>query len=94
MVKHVKVIHFQIKGFLPSKTTNRCNAFPFGSHFLQQCIRIDKMHMRGHKDEDCKKKYDANNDHDLDGVNTQIAEQTFSKTNLFRNVKSMNETHF
>ena len=48
------------------------------------------MHMRGHKDEDCKKKYDANNDHDLDGVNTQIAEQTFSKTNLFRNVKSIN----
>ena len=48
--------------------------------------------MRGHKDEDCKKKYDANNDHDLDGVNTQIAEQTFSKTNLFRNVKSINET--
>ena len=40
-------------------------------------IRIDKMHMRGHKDEDCKKKYDANNDHDLDGVNTQIAKQTF-----------------
>ena len=35
------------------------------------------MHMRGHKDEDCKKKYDANNDHDLDGVNTQIAKQTF-----------------
>ena len=52
------------------------------------------MHMRGHKDEDCKKKYDANNDHDLDGVNTQIAKQTFSKTNLFRNVKSINETFY
>ena len=37
-VKHVEVIHFQSKGFLPSKTCDKCNAFPFGSHFLQQCL--------------------------------------------------------
>ena len=35
--KHAKVIHFQSKGFLPSKTGNRCNSFPFRRFFLQQC---------------------------------------------------------
>ena len=37
MEKHAKVIHFQSKGFLPSKTGNRCNSFPFRRCFLQQC---------------------------------------------------------
>ena len=45
MEKHAKVIHFQSKGFLPSKTGNRCNSFPFRRCFLQQCTTHIR-HMR------------------------------------------------
>eukprot|EP00732_Lithocolla_globosa_P005613 Lithocolla_globosa_v1_NODE_5903_length_1167_cov_69.378597.p1 type:complete len:180 gc:universal NODE_5903_length_1167_cov_69.378597:690-151(-) len=58
-------------------------------------IAIDRLHFKNHIDAWCKKYMNPNKHKDLDGVNTQSSEQTFSWIKQFKgSVSYMNESHF
>eukprot|EP00732_Lithocolla_globosa_P003390 Lithocolla_globosa_v1_NODE_2703_length_1899_cov_64.991866.p1 type:complete len:184 gc:universal NODE_2703_length_1899_cov_64.991866:987-436(-) len=63
--------------------------------FNDVIIAIDRLHFKNHVDTWCKKHMNPNKYPDLDGVNTQTSEQTFSWLKKFKgSVNYMNESHF
>lgn len=56
---------------------------------------IDRFHLRNHRNEACKKKYDPDSDITLKGVNTEVCEQTNAWLKGFQStVRQMNPERF
>jgi hypothetical protein len=56
---------------------------------------VDRFHLRNHRNEECKKKYNPDSDPTLDGVSTEVCEQTNAWLKGFQSpVRQMNPERF
>jgi hypothetical protein len=56
---------------------------------------IDRFHLRNHRNEECKRKYDPDSDPTLNGVNIEVCEQTNAWLKGFQStVRQMNPDRF
>ena len=64
----------------------RAQATPEAAILATQDVIIDNMHLKGHSDERCKKKFNPKLHPKAKHFNTQVAEQTFSWFSRFKHI--------
>ena len=72
----------------------RANRNEFTRKLAEIGKRVDNFHFPNHVDAWCQQNCNPKDSKNLDGVNTPICEQLFSRLNRYTNTKAMNEASF